>query len=181
LLVTAGFAVAGIGAGLIELRDELFASPPVTLPHLGYIAAVAFVYAICGLGAALLKRSSQIGCALAGARRGEGPIAVLRASAERQRWLSARGIGSRGLVTITLRGYGDMPERNSNIEAWSAFARGFDPGFPDIHSEYRTNNRRPALAYERATGILRSGAASPGRRSRRFPRNHRLRKCVRRT
>jgi hypothetical protein len=56
----------------------------------------------------------------------------LRASAERrdnvQRWLSARGIGSRGLVTITLRGYGDMPERNSNIEAWSAFARGFDPG-----------------------------------------------------
>lgn len=66
------------------------------------------------------------------ARRGEGPIAVLRASAERrdnvQRWLSARGIGSRGLVTITLRGYGDMPERNSNIEAWSAFARGFDPG-----------------------------------------------------
>ena len=59
LSVTAGFAVAGIGAGLIGLREDLFASPPVILPHLGYIATVAFVYTICGLGAALLNRSSQ--------------------------------------------------------------------------------------------------------------------------
>jgi hypothetical protein len=65
------------------------------------------------------------------ARGGEGPIAVLRATPERQRnvgqWLAARGIGDRRLVTITMRGYGYMPVRNSNVAAWTAFARGLDP------------------------------------------------------
>ena len=59
ILATAGSAVAGVGFGLIGLRGDLVASPPVILPHLDYIATVAFVYAICGLGAALLNRSSQ--------------------------------------------------------------------------------------------------------------------------
>jgi hypothetical protein len=30
-------------------------------------------------------------------------------------------------VTITLRGYDYMPVRNSNADAWAAFARGLDP------------------------------------------------------
>jgi hypothetical protein len=65
------------------------------------------------------------------ARRGERPIAVLRATPERrsnvERWLAARGIGSRRLITITLRGYSYMPQRNSNLAAWSQFARSLDP------------------------------------------------------
>lgn len=67
---------------------------------------------------------------LEAARRGDGPIAVLRASAERRanvgRWLDARGIGPRRLVTITLRCYGYMPRRNSNLAAWNEFVRGLD-------------------------------------------------------
>jgi len=56
---------------------------------------------------------------------------VLRATPERQRnvdqWLAARGIGERSLVTVTMRGYRYMPARNSNVAAWTAFARGLDP------------------------------------------------------
>ena len=64
------------------------------------------------------------------ARRGDHPIAVLRARPERkaniEQWLTARGVGPRRLVTITLRDYAYMPQRNSNLQAWSAFARGLD-------------------------------------------------------
>ena len=65
------------------------------------------------------------------AAREEGArIGVLRAAdpdlCEVDRWLAARGCVGK-LVTITLRGYEYTPERNSNIEAWAAFARGLDP------------------------------------------------------
>ena len=66
------------------------------------------------------------------ARQGEGPIGTLRATPERlrnvDRWLAQREIGDRRLITITLRGYSYMPARNSNIEAWAAFARSLDRG-----------------------------------------------------
>ena len=41
-------------------------------------------------------------------------------------WLKPRARG-RKVVTITLREYGYQEERNSNIAAWTAFARGLDP------------------------------------------------------
>jgi len=67
---------------------------------------------------------------LEAARRGEGPIAVLRASAERlrnvERWLAAHDMSGRRVITVTLRRYNYMPARNSDIDAWTAFARGLD-------------------------------------------------------
>jgi hypothetical protein len=67
---------------------------------------------------------------LEAARRGEGPIAVLRSTAERvrnvERWLVAREMTGYRVVTVTLRGYNYMPARNSNIAAWTSFARGLD-------------------------------------------------------
>jgi hypothetical protein len=67
---------------------------------------------------------------LEAARAGEQPIATLRATADRLRnvaaWLAARGLADRRLVTITLRSYNYMPIRNSDLDAWVAFARGLD-------------------------------------------------------
>jgi len=67
---------------------------------------------------------------LEAARAGEQAIAALRATPERVRnveaWLAARGLADRRLVTITLRSYNYMPVRNSNLDAWVAFARGLD-------------------------------------------------------
>jgi hypothetical protein len=65
------------------------------------------------------------------AAREEGArIAVLRAPAADLRsvdaWLAANGCDGR-VVSITLRSYGYVPDRNSNIAAWAAFARGL-PG-----------------------------------------------------
>ena len=66
---------------------------------------------------------------LEAARDGEPGIACLRAPAEELRavdaWANAHA-GPRRLVTITLRRYGYMPARNSNLSAWVAFARGLD-------------------------------------------------------
>ena len=66
---------------------------------------------------------------LEAARHGEPGIACLRAPAEELRvidaWVKAHA-GSRRVVTITLRRYGYMPARNSNLSAWIAFARGLD-------------------------------------------------------
>jgi len=63
------------------------------------------------------------------ARNGEPGIACLRAPEEELRvvdaWAKAHA-GSRRVVTITLRRYGYMPGRNSNLLAWVAFARGLD-------------------------------------------------------
>ena len=63
------------------------------------------------------------------ARNGESGIACLRAPEEELRavdaWTKAHA-GSRRVVTITLRRYGYMPRRNSNLRAWVAFARGLD-------------------------------------------------------
>jgi hypothetical protein len=76
------------------------------------------------------------------AREGEGGIGCLRAPADELRaidaWASTH-IGSRRMVVITLRRYGYMPARNSNMPAWIAFARSLDasrycPVFiPDTH------------------------------------------------
>jgi hypothetical protein len=56
---------------------------------------------------------------------------VLRAAAADLRavdeWLTARGCDC-PVVTITLRSYGYVPERNSNLAAWRDFARRVDPG-----------------------------------------------------
>jgi len=65
------------------------------------------------------------------AAREEGArIGVLRARDQDSRvideWLARRGC-SGDVVTITLRSYDHTPERNSNIAAWAAFARGLDP------------------------------------------------------
>jgi hypothetical protein len=66
---------------------------------------------------------------LAAARAGEPGIACLRAPAEELRaidaWAGAH-TGSRRMVVITLRRYGFMPARNSNMPAWIAFARSLD-------------------------------------------------------
>ena len=63
------------------------------------------------------------------ARNGETGIACLRAPEEELRavdaWTKAHA-GSRRVVTITLRRYGYMPRRNSNLLAWIVFARGLD-------------------------------------------------------
>ncbi|HZT51890.1 MAG TPA: hypothetical protein VFA22_08155 [Stellaceae bacterium] len=49
-----------------------------------------------------------------------------RALAYVESWLASRRAG-RKLVTITLRQSPFMPQRNSNLPAWSAFARSLDP------------------------------------------------------
>jgi hypothetical protein len=82
------------------------------------------------------------GSCLDAAREGELGIGCLRAPADELRaidaWASTR-IGSRRMVVITLRRYGFMPARNSNMPAWIAFARSLDasrycPVFiPDTH------------------------------------------------
>jgi hypothetical protein len=64
------------------------------------------------------------------ARQGERPIAVLRSPAqelrEMGRWAEIHA-GDRRIVSITLRRYGYMVARNSNVPAWAAFARSLDP------------------------------------------------------
>lgn len=56
-------------------------------------------------------------------------IGVLRSSPQGlryvKRWLASRLAGQR-LVTITVRDYSFMPARNSNLEAWAAFASRLD-------------------------------------------------------
>jgi hypothetical protein len=64
--------------------------------------------------------------ALDAARDSQAEIAVLRAPADAmqavERWLAPR-LGQRRLLTITLRQHAYLPDRNSNIDAWSSFAR----------------------------------------------------------
>jgi hypothetical protein len=56
-----------------------------------------------------------------------GPLRAVGADLEAvDHWLAARGLRAR-LVTITLRSYGYMPDRNSNVAAWVGFARRLDP------------------------------------------------------
>ncbi|HMH53256.1 MAG TPA: hypothetical protein VK548_23670 [Candidatus Acidoferrum sp.] len=66
---------------------------------------------------------------LEAARAGESELAVLHSPVQAQRfvdrWLAAR-LDGRRLVTITLRDYPFMPARNSDAEAWAAFARRLD-------------------------------------------------------
>jgi hypothetical protein len=63
------------------------------------------------------------------AHQGQGGIACLRSPAEELRavdaWLKAHA-ETRRIVTITLRRYGYMQRRNSNLAAWVAFAHGLD-------------------------------------------------------
>ena len=57
-------------------------------------------------------------------------VGVLTGSEQARRyvdqWLAPRARG-RKVVSITLREYGYHPARNSNVAAWTAFARGLDP------------------------------------------------------
>jgi len=57
-------------------------------------------------------------------------VPSLRATGENlrniDRWAASHA-GGRRIVTITLRNYAYMPARNSDLEAWSAFARALDP------------------------------------------------------
>jgi hypothetical protein len=57
-------------------------------------------------------------------------VGVLRSSEQGlryvERWMAARRNGRR-VITVTLRDYSFMPARNSNLEAWAAFARRLDP------------------------------------------------------
>ncbi len=66
---------------------------------------------------------------LEASRRDRADIAVLRATtsglARADSWL-AKQDGGRKPVVITLRGYGYMPMRNSNLKAWIAFAASLD-------------------------------------------------------
>ena len=66
---------------------------------------------------------------LRAARDEQTQVAVLRATAADLRaveaWLAAHQCDRR-IVTITLRGYGYVAGRNSNIAAWAAFARQLD-------------------------------------------------------
>jgi hypothetical protein len=66
---------------------------------------------------------------LRAAREESAAIGVLRAGALElraiERWLAAQGCGGK-VVTLTLRSYGYMSARNSNLPAWLAFARGLD-------------------------------------------------------
>jgi hypothetical protein len=76
------------------------------------------------------------------ARAGEPGIACLRAVSDGLRtiesWADLRARGRR-VVTITLRRYHYMPARNSNLSAWTTFARSLDPNrylpvfIPDTH------------------------------------------------
>lgn len=67
---------------------------------------------------------------LKGARQDIPNIPSLRASTQSlrniDRWAVAHA-GGRRIVAITVRNYGYMPARNSNMQAWTAFARGLDP------------------------------------------------------
>ena len=67
------------------------------------------------------------------AARAEGAaIGALRARAGDlsciDRWLASHGAAGR-VVTITLRDYSYMAGRNSNLAAWTEFARGLDPRY----------------------------------------------------
>jgi hypothetical protein len=67
---------------------------------------------------------------LAAARRGDRSIACLRATKERLRdvdaWIAAHS-GGRHVVTVTIRAYGYMSARNSDLAAWAKFAGWLDP------------------------------------------------------
>jgi hypothetical protein len=67
-----------------------------------------------------LRAAREAGTSIGVLQATEADVAAIDA------WLAAHGIG-RPPVTITLRDYGYMPERNSNLAAWTAFARGLDP------------------------------------------------------
>ncbi len=62
--------------------------------------------------------------------RAKIPISLpLRATPQSFRYIElwrARHAGTRKLIVITLRDYAYMPQRNSNIEAWAAFAKQLD-------------------------------------------------------
>jgi hypothetical protein len=63
------------------------------------------------------------------ARRGDRSVGALRATPDSlcvvDQWIAVHSQGRR-LVVITLRNYGYMAQRNSNLEAWTAFARSID-------------------------------------------------------
>jgi hypothetical protein len=70
-------------------------------------------------------RSARAGTRIGVLRATHGDLAAV------ERWLQARGATGR-LVTITLRNYGFMPARNSNLAAWTEFARRLDRRYSPV-------------------------------------------------
>ncbi len=66
-----------------------------------------------------LRAAKEQGAEIAVLRAPEGALRAV------DRWLTTHA-GGRRPVVITLRHYGYMPARNSNLAAWVAFARGLD-------------------------------------------------------
>jgi hypothetical protein len=74
----------------------------------------------------IAHRSSEV---MAAADRDPVPVFLQGDPSSRAyvaRWLKPRAC-RRKLVTVTLRQYGYMPDRNSNLQAWADFARRLDP------------------------------------------------------
>jgi hypothetical protein len=89
---------------------------------------------------------------LRAARDAGAQLGVLRATAADlaavDRWLAAQGVAA-SPVTITLRDYGYMPERNSNYPAWTAFARRLDSTrHPVVFVPDASHGREPPAALE---------------------------------
>ena len=124
----------------------------------------------------------------ANASQNAGPdmphIPSLRATDESlrnvDRWAASHA-GGRRIVTITLRNYAYMPARNSNMQAWIAFARcsrsgalharvrsrpGADAQRPDAGAAGLHGARRGSLESRAADGALRAGLHLDGRQYR---------------
>jgi hypothetical protein len=103
------------------------------------------------------------------AAREEGArIGVLRATsvdlAAVDDWLAAHCRGYR-VVTITLRGYDYVPPRNSNLTAWTEFARRLDPGrFSVVFVPDTAQCFNSALAELRDFSVFREAAVALGLR-----------------
>jgi hypothetical protein len=145
---------AGLRRENPELEKSLDASARGARIHAILAPACALLPSLSGVTVASSRTQAEQLMALAGAKafparyepglpcypgpheplraaREEGArIAVLRATAADLRaiddWLAARRCDRR-LVTITLRSYKYAPARNSNISAWTTFARSLDP------------------------------------------------------
>jgi hypothetical protein len=105
---------------------------------------------------------------LRAAREERTQIAALRAApADLQSagaWLAVHR-RDRRVVTITLRGYGYLPERNSNISAWSAFAKRLDPAQFSVVVVPDTAQCFGGIPYELAgLPMFREAAVMPGLR-----------------
>lgn len=95
----------------------------------GILTAAGGAHYPCGYEAAMPTAHHPNDC-LAPARRGVRPIGVLRATPQGLRYVDqfiANYSEGRRLVAITIRDFAYGKDRNSDLKAWSAFARGLNP------------------------------------------------------